>query len=229
MEEKEINEIFKNSARNIYGDSISEEELDAIVQAHLDKRKNIKKTKEAVHIQYLGESIKEEDFIEYERKLNEVELELSRFDESGEVKQNFEDYLLISFVLVNEHVFSNLFSDVKGNLKWDVIKYLLESIYRKLKGKKYFRTQSEKTEERPISFGLKVKMDKNTQFDFSCTDLDNETFDASLDKILEFLKTQKKYSKYQLPKFVEYDSKKKKWVEIDVMKEIRKKINKKKK
>lgn len=230
MERKEITEFFKNSYRNTYGHSISEEELDVKVQAYFEKRKNIKKTKEAIHIQYLGESIIEEDFIEYERKLNEVELELSRFDNSGEVQNSLEDFLLTSYVFINEFVFSNLYSDIKGNLKWDVIKFLLGSIYEKLRGKKYLNTQSEKTKEKLISFGLKVKIEKNLQYDFSFTDLDKETFETSLDKILEFLKFQIENLNHQLPtKFVEYNSKKKKWVEINVMEKIRKKAKKKKK
>lgn len=226
MEKVEFEKLLRQSIKNLHGDWISEEDLDKKVKNYFEKRKNIKKAEDALHIQYLGNTIDESDFERYEEKLSEVGFKLSRFDESGEVKQSLDSFSLVSFILLNEHVFSGLYSDIQGNLKWDVIKFLLRSLYGKLKGKKYQRIRAGSIEEKEISFGLKVKLDKNTQFDFSFTNLDKETFNKSLDKILGFLEKKDKNQEYKLPNFVEYDSKKKKWAEINVMEEIKKKAKK---
>lgn len=227
MEDNEIIEFYKNSFRKLYGKLITDEEINEKVSAFLEKNKNIKKMKEAVHIQYFEGTIEEEDFYKYEDKLKNVGLKLSRFDDSGEIKNSLGDFMLMSFAFINEYVFSTLYADIQGDMKWDVIKFLLKSLHEKLNGKKINKIQARKIEEKQLSYGLKVRLDENTQYDFSFTNLDKETFTESLDKVLLFLSIQKKNHTYHLPKFVMYDSREKEWIAIDPMEEIERKLKKK--
>ena len=76
-----------------------------------------------------------------------------------------------------------------------------------------------------MTFGLKVKLYKNTSFDFELKgDLDDKTIENSLNKVLGFLENQQLNNNYKQPDYVFYEKINNTWVKVDVEKEIRKKI-----
>ena len=106
-------------------------------------------------------------------------------------------------------------------------------MWKKVRTQEITKYTSRKSEKHKITFGIKVALDKNTQFNFNLEgDLSEDLILNSLDKTIDFVKSQKTNSEYKHPFFVKFDKENGKWKSIDVEKELRKiaqKQNKKKK
>ena len=117
---------------------------------------------------------------------------------------------------------------ISTNATWDVIKQTIVSVRNKVIGKKYYKVTSKGAEEKEITFGIKFHLDNNTGFDFELKgDVTDKLINECLDKALDFVKSQKVNSEYEHPTYLKYSKKKKKWIPIDVLKEVRK-MNEKK-
>jgi hypothetical protein len=94
---------------------------------------------------------------------------------------------------------------------------------------RYYKNQAGAFEQKEIKFGLQVNLDNKTGFNIELDgNVSDETIEKCLDKVLGFLKEQKPRNKYQIPDYVYYSEKEDKWVKLDVMEEIEKKMKKKK-
>lgn len=182
----------------------------------------------SIFIQHIGDSVPPLDIEEYRQILKKVGYGLDTHDTSGKARASLEEYMLLSIVFLEPYVLAELYSQIEGNVKWDAIKFVVRKLFSKLKGKKCNRITSKTITEQPITFGVKAIVDKNTKYDFSFTDLDPDKFDSTLDKMLEFLKEQTPKQKIQPTQFVRYDKKKGRWVEVNVLKELREKHQKSK-
>jgi hypothetical protein len=208
---------------NIVNDLKNSDEWKAYEKMMIEKEKYIKKGPNVIHIVYLGSLFTEADFFEFESKLNGVGLELSRFDKSGVMYASLDKFDLVTYISIAPPIVVELIKGIGSNATWDVIKYLLISAWEKVRNKSYTRATTHFSEKKEISFGLKVSIDKNTNFNMSLKgDLDESVIQNSLDKVLDFLKEQNRNEKYKQPDFVYFDSASNKWVKVDVESEIRK-------
>lgn len=191
----------------------------------LEKTKFIKKGGNVVHLQYIGNLFSKEDFELYEKKLNSIELQFSRYDQQGDIKASLDLYELKTFLAVTTPIIYELLKGVGVNSVWDVIKFLLISGWKKTKNRIGYKFQGDSPQKHKINFGLKVSLDKHTAFNFHLDgDLDEKTVINSLDKILEFLREQELKEKYQLPDYVYFDANRDEWIKVDVMEEHLKKM-----
>lgn len=194
-----------------------------------ERKKSLKTGDDVIHLEYLG-GLDDEELENIKQILKKAELELSSFNSSGFPKNSIESYALITYLVINQPLILELLKGVATNAAWDIIKETILFVKDKIKGKKIHKVTSASVEEKNVSFGLKVKLDENTGFNFELKgDVSDEIIQQSLDKILDFLKEQKKNTSYQIPDFVKFSEKENKWVKIDVLKAIKKKNKKKKK
>lgn len=193
-----------------------------------EKQKSIKTGDNIVHLEYLGE-LNDSDLVEINNKLKTVSIELSSFDKSGVMYNSLEEYSLVTFFVLNQPIVIELLKGVGTNALWDVIKFSILSVRDKIKGERYYKNQAGTFEQKEIKFGLQVNLDNKTGFNIELDgNVSDETIEKCLDKVLGFLKEQKPRNKYQIPDYVYYSEKEDKWVKLDVMEEIEKKMKKKK-
>lgn len=194
-----------------------------------EKEKFIKRGSNVIHLEYLGGSINDASFNIFEKELNKVNLTLSRFDKNGEAYGLLEQYQLVSFLILAQPIIIQFLSGISINASWDVIKHISLTLWKDVKGKSYDKITQHGAEKKEIKFGLKVKLDRNTSFDFELSgDLSEETIENSLDKLLNFLSEQSLNKKFKQADYVYIDKKTGEWKKIDVEQEIRKQVNKQK-
>ncbi|MBE0660872.1 MAG: hypothetical protein IH597_00245 [Bacteroidales bacterium] len=191
-----------------------------------ERRKTIKTGKAVLHLEYIGE-FTETDLNEINDNLKKVNLQLSSFNKSGVFYNALDEFSLDSFFVLSQPLISEIIKIIGTSALWDSIKWSLLYGWRKLKGKKYFKSSTGTIEEKEIKFGLNVKLDKNTEFNFKLEgDIDESTIETSLDKILDFLKEQKPNKSYKTPDYAYFSKEKDMWIKVDVMEEITKRIKK---
>lgn len=213
MTKKTFDEIMKNKAWKEY-----EKRLE-------DKEKFRKKGPNVIHLEYLGPLFSENEFSEFENQINNVGLQFSRYDKSGVMYACLDKFELAMYLGITQPIIGELLSGIGTNAIWDAIKFLSVSIWKKTKNSFYNKLTSRDTEKKEVSFGLKVHLDRNTSFNFKLDgELDEGIIQNSLDKILNFLKDQKRNEKYKNSDYVYYDHTDDKWIKIDVEKEMRKMI-----
>ena len=210
-------------------DFMNSEEYDDYRKKMLQKEKYLKKGPNVIHLQYLSSTLSEVEIGELENQVKKVGFEFSRIDRSDEIVAFLDDYELISFIAITQTLAYELLKNIGPNATWDLIKLLLSSVLKKVRNKFYYRTTSQNSTKKEISFGLKVDLDKNTSFNFKLDgNLDESTLTNSLDKILEFLKSQRVNENYQHSDLVYFDGTAEKWKKIDVKQELRKQSKRKK-
>lgn len=181
-----------------------------------------------VHLKYIGE-LNEVDLNELSNQLSTANLELNSFNSSGKVTASFDDFNFVTYLALSSPLVIEFIKGIGTNAGWDVIKQAIIFVRNKTLGKKYYRLTSKTQEEKEITFGVKVKLDKNTGFDFELKgNLSDEIIQESLDKILDFVKVQKPNDEYQHPVYLKYSKKEHRWIPINVLEEMRKKKKKEK-
>ncbi len=192
----------------------------------IDKKKTIIHVDNAIHLDYLGKMISEEDIKRFEGIAKNSGLQLSRFDKSGGMHASLDQYTLIASLLVTQPLIGNILIGVGGSATWEAIKYILISTWKNVRNKSYQKLSGGGVQDKKLTFGLRVTLDKNTGFDFELSgDFDEKIIDNSLNKVLKFLKEKKINKEYQYPKYLHYSPEQDEWIEIDVEFEIRKNIS----
>lgn len=191
------------------------------------KREFIKNGPDVVHFTHLGPVFNEVELKEIESRLSEIGLRLSRYDKSGVMYAALEDFSLITFLAVSQPIIGELINGVLPNALWDTIKFTVNSIHQKVKHRNYDETTIKEVVSKPMTFGIKMQVDKNTSFDFKLNgEFDEALVDSSLDKMLNYLREIKPNPVYERTEFLVFDPKKKKWEKVDVDKEIRQLVKK---
>lgn len=192
-----------------------------------EKRKSLKSGMDVMHLNYFSGIILPEELLDYEGELDKVGLQFSSYDKNGELTASFDDLALITFLALSNTTVKSILEGTLTNATWDVVKYVTLRVWQKVKGKSYTKAQVGLSEEKPISFGIKAQLDKNTGYEFELSgDLSEKAVSESLDKILEFLKQQPHNPQYKFPFYTMYDTKTASWKATDVEAEIRKRVGK---
>lgn len=192
------------------------------------RMKSLKKGNNVIHLSYIG-VYNDSDLKEFSEKLLTANLELSSFNASRITVNSFDDYNFVTYLAISQPLILEFLKGISTNAAWDVTKQVIISARNKILGKKYYKVTANSSEEKEITFGVKVSLDKNTGFDFELRgDISDEVINESLDKILDLLKTKKTNQEYEHPIYLKYSKKEKKWIEINVLEEIRKKNKNKK-
>jgi hypothetical protein len=179
-----------------------------------ERRKTIKKGNNIIHLQHLGQ-FSNDELQEINKNLSSVNLELSSYDKSGDFSASLETSELIAYFLIHQQLINEILKNVGNNAIWEIVKSSLLFGWKKLRNDKYYKITSSTKEEKKVKYGLKVELDKNTRFEFELSgDLDKEIIENSLDKILDFLKDQKKNETSKLKTSTKYSKKEKKWKKL---------------
>tara|TARA_R110002050_G_scaffold113496_1_gene228372 strand:+ start:2362 stop:3027 length:666 start_codon:yes stop_codon:yes gene_type:complete len=197
------------------------------------KEKFVKHGPDVIHLTHLGPVFDQVKLKEIENRLSKNGIRLSHYDKSGDIYAALEDFSLISFLAISQPIIGKLINGVFPNALWDTIKFTVSSIHQKVKNRNCNRATIDEAASKPMTFGMKVHIDKNTSFDFKLNgEFDENIVNSSLDKVLDYLKEIKPSPVYKRTEFVVFNSEKKKWERVDIEKEMLKlmkkgKLNKK--
>lgn len=197
-----------------------------------EKLKSVKSGENVFHLSYFSGMITTKDLAEYENELIAIGFEFSSYDKNYEINNSIDIFTLDVCFVLSQIAVQDIIANSINSATWDSIKFIALKIWKKVKNQEITKVSSKEIEKKKVTFGIKVALDKNTQFDFNLKgDLSDELILASLDRTLDFVKNQKPNSSFKHPYFVDFDKKSGKWKAIDVENEIRKiarKQNKKK-
>jgi len=181
------------------------------------------KPEKAAALFYFGEfSETEIEVINVE--LRKAEISLHLMNKAGRPQASLEDFLLTTFLAISPVLMNELLNGVLSGAAWDAIKFSTKYIWNKLKGRRFQRYSSLGKEDVELKFGVNAILDKNTQYNFDFTGLDEKNMLDALDKVLKFLENQSLKSTYEHPDYVYYSPEDKDWIKVNVMEEIRKQM-----
>lgn len=201
----------------------TDEEVENYASFMYEKYSTIKNGVNVIHLDYYGGLITITEIADIENSLKEFNLELSRFDKNGVPYASFEDFNLQVAIFLSAPIVQNILLGLGVNALWDTIKKTAFFVWTKLK-QRHWNRPVEQGRKANLNFGLKVKLDKNTGFDFKLDgDLSEELVLEALDKTLDLLKSADKKDSPKKPDFYIFDKQTRKWTKIDIMNEIRKK------
>ncbi|MDD4150358.1 MAG: hypothetical protein PHE33_10035 [Bacteroidales bacterium] len=192
-----------------------------------ERRKTIKKGPNVIHLDYYGE-LSSKDLGQIQSKLEEANLDLGYFDRSGRMTNNFDDFLLTTYFVLNHPLTNEILKSIGTSMIWDSIKWGIKFAWKKLRNMKISKVSSTTIEEKSIKFGMKVILDQNTSFNFELDgNIEEEQLDRVLDKAFDFLREQGVNSKMKNSDYVCFSHEENKWIRVDVLKEIQKRAKRK--
>lgn len=205
--------------------SLTEQELDERVDFMAKKYDTVKHGENVIHLEYYDGIITSTEIAEIENSLKEYNLELSRFDKSGNVYASVEDFNLHIAIFLSDPIVQTIIVGLGTNALWDTIKQTAFFIWKKVKQRNWDR-QAEQGRKSTLNFGVKIKLDKNTYFDFKIDgNFSEELVIESLDKAIDFLKSVKRNEAPSKDNLYIFDKQNKSWKKVDVMHEMRKKYD----
>jgi hypothetical protein len=207
---------------------MTEDELEAYVDKIGEREKFVKRGDNVVHLEYYSPLINETDVSEIEAILSKSNLELSRRDRSGVMMASVEDFTLQMFIILNDKTTQEILLGLGTSALWDTIKSTTIYVWNKVKGKTINKITSREVTKKNINFGLRIKIDKETQIDFKLDgDVSEELISQSIDKIPDIIKNIKSGSVILPSIYKVYNKKTKRWNTVNIEKEIKKIIKKK--
>ncbi|MFN8287732.1 MAG: hypothetical protein U0V74_13305 [Chitinophagales bacterium] len=199
----------------------TDEQLECQADFMFQKSKTLKTGENIVHLDYYGRLITLDEINRIEDQLRTCKLELSRYDKDGVMYASLEEYTLQVFLFIGATTVKDVLVGVGTNATWDTIKSVSVYLWNTIRSKLIAKDVRNKS----INFGLKMKIDGNTSFDFKIDgDMSEEVVLQSLDKILKFLETVPPNRTPAPPEFVVYNEEKKSWEVKDVRLELFKRV-----
>ena len=213
------NKKMKDTSRTNFLNSDMWNEYEKIME---EKRKTIKSGDNIVHLDYFEGLIPDETILEIEHKLQNVGLDLSRFDKNGVMEASWEDYSLTVFLFIHEKLIKEILKGVVTNAAWDAIKQSLIIAWKHVRNKTITQHTSGQSRQKNIKFGLKVNLDKNTSLNIELKgNVSEEIIEKSLNKVLTVIENHSLNMSYKHPDYLFYDESKDEWFKIDVEEAIR--------
>jgi hypothetical protein len=153
-----------------------------------EKLKYLKEGENVVHLEYFKEMISENEIENFEKKLNSVNLEFSRFDRTGELTAGYEQFDTYIYFLYP--IFKQFAINAGSNAAWDIVKFIILSVWKKIHNKSIKKISEVKIENKQIKFGLRVKSGLKNYYLSLPNDTSEESTLIILDKSLDFLKKE---------------------------------------
>jgi hypothetical protein len=197
----------------------TEEQINKNAERIAAKNTTIKKGPNVVHLDCFSGVLDEDDVKYINTELEAGLMELSRFDKSGIVFANLQDYSIPICYIISSPMVVSLLSGVGQNALWDAIKKV--TLYT---WKKVWRTKNINLTKN-LNFGLRVNINKETTLELKMEgDFSEVTMLKSLDKVIKLIRDTQSRPQPQFSNFFVFDPDLEEWVEIDVMAEIRTKV-----
>lgn len=218
-------EFFRQELKKQFNDW-TDEKVETHVNVMAAKHATVKHGPNVIHLDYYHGLLDINDIQEIESDFKAIGYELSRFDKTGVLYASLEDYTLQLSYYLSDPIVQNLLLGLGTNAIWDTIKKIVIYTWQRVRSKKVVDNRGQ---SKTLNFGLKLQIGDNTKLDLK---LDGEVSEATtlqaLDKVIDLIKETKPNIHPKRERLFVYKTSNKKWVEVDVLNEIKKKLKKKK-
>jgi hypothetical protein len=188
-----------------------------------EKAKSIKTGEHVFHLTYYSGIIFRSDLTEYEKLVLKIGGEFSNYDKNGDFHNSLDSFTLDTFLVLSSITVQSFLANTINNASWDITKHLILKIWRKSKNKVITQLTSSRSENKNLTFGVKVSIDQKTMLNFKLQgDISEDVVLSSLDKIIDFTRNQQLNTSYKHPKLVEYNKKDQRWEATDVDRKLKK-------
>lgn len=155
-----------------------------------EKYSHIKKEPNAIHLDYYGGLVSDEDIRNIESKLQNSGLVLSRFDKNGVPYASATDFMLQIAIFISHPIIVSILEGAASNAVIDAIKYSAITVWRnvKIRGGELKTISTKSTPDQP-NFGLNIKNKKGNIVSLELdSNLSEEATLKALDKVELMLK-----------------------------------------
>ncbi|WP_313185679.1 hypothetical protein [Sphingobacterium siyangense] len=204
---------------------------DRIIAKATDKFNQISKMKEGdnvVRLEYYGGLLTENETQYIEELLKKGNLELNKFDKNGIPNASIQDFTLQMSLYLQDPIIQNLVLGVSGGAIWDALKLSAVFIWNTVKERHW--NSKERRENHTINFGFKYSTKNGDKINVNLNgDLSPELLDKALDILPTLIRESNKVNHPMNSSFYYFDKDQNKWIDLDVLEELRKRHYKRKK
>jgi hypothetical protein len=216
-------EFYRKETKKQFKDW-TDEQIELHVNRMGAKYATVKQGTNVIHLDYYDGLLDSGDIRQIENDLSSQGYELSRFDKSGVAYNNLHDYTLHLAYYLSDPVVQVILTGIGTNALWDMIKKVSFYTWQRVRTKKVMQN---KGRQEALNFGLKLQLGKDTKLELKFgNDATEATTLQALDKVIDLIKDTKQNTPAtpQPARMHRFDATTGKWMEIDMLKEIREKI-----
>ena len=183
----------------------------------------------AVCLDYFKGLFDADDLELYKKNLNDVGIELFERDKTSQVMAFMDEFTNQVSLWLSNSLIQAYFLGLIANSTYDVLKKAIIWMWNSLPGKKLIKLQAGgRIEEKEPTFGLQIKIDKNTKIDFRLTgDVSDELKSKCIDKAFETMNTiSRGIERKHIDWFASYSWESHQWIIVNVAEEIYKRLQK---
>lgn len=211
MDEQEINKHMPLKFAPI----MTEEEKVKYFKFIEKKKETLLKGDDVVHLEYFHGPINDSDIKHITDQLKSIELRLSRYDKSGIIYANLEDFTLQVALCIKNPIVQTVVGGVALNAVWAGLKSSAIYLWSKIKNRDLLETTSK------MQFGLRMQLPNGATADFKLNgEFSEQTVITALDKILPALRVPIDFETERL-NFLVFDPESQQWHLVDTMAEFR--------
>lgn len=213
--------------RQIYPE-LSDDKIVAKANYRFDQISKMKEGDNIVLLEYYGGLITESETLYIEELLNNANLDLNKFDKNGIPNASIQDFTLQMSLYLQDPIIQNLVLGVSGGAIWDALKLSAVFIWNTVKERHW--NSKEGRENHTINFGFKYSTKNGDKINVNLNgDLSPELLDKALDVLPNLIRESNKVNHPMNSGFYYFDKDQNKWIDLNVLEEIRKRHYKKKK
>jgi hypothetical protein len=184
-----------------------------------ERKKKLKKGPNVIHLSYLSQHVSPTELSELEVQTEILGLQLSSLDNSGIPYNSISSLSSDIMLMLNDPgVVGALTTGLVGSALYDGIKALVLKIAALVKRRPTVIITSDTVMERPSSFHILIKLNKEQQIELKTENLDAQQLGIALNRVCEITTNLTEHS----TSLMEFDSEKQKWepikVDIDYLK-----------
>jgi hypothetical protein len=198
--------------------NMSDGVIDHQVEIKAKNHATLKKGPNIVHLDYYSGIISDGEIVEIEKTLKGTGLELSRYDKTGSVYANLQDFSLQIAIAFGPTLVVTLMQSAV----WDAIKAVTKISWESVRSK--LIRKSSTGELQSPNFGMRIIFENHQIKEFQLpAGLSAADYDKAMDKIFDFISSQRELpaQSQEMPDFMKFDTESAEWGKVDVIAAMR--------
>lgn len=198
--------------------NLSDSIIDHQVEIKAKNHATQKRGPNVVHLDYYGGIISDGEIVEIEKILKGTGLELSRYDKTGSVYANLQDFSLQIAIAFGPTLVVTLMQSAV----WDAIKAVTKISWEAVRSK--LIRKSSTGELQSPNFGMRIIFENHQVKEFQLSaGLSATDYDKAMDKLFAFICSQRELpvQSQEMPDFMKFDTESAEWGKVDVIAAMR--------
>lgn len=209
FDKEEYRKTLKDMSPNL-----SDDFIDRQIEIKAKNHATLKRGPNVVHLDYYGGIISDGEIVQIEEILSRTGLELSRYDKSGVIYGNLQDFSLQIAIAFGPTIVVTLMQSAV----WDAIKAVTKISWEAVRSK-LIRTSATGELHTP-NFGLRIIFENNQVKEFQLpAGLSPTDYNKAMDKLFNFISRQKEVpaQSQAMADTMKFDTESAEWGKVDVI------------